>query len=404
MNRKALGSSLFILAGVFLLSFCSGEKRERPVVALPVEVATVVQKQVPVQLRTIGTVQPYSTVTVKSRVAGQIMQVSFAEGQDVTKGTLLFMIDPRPFEATLKQAEANLERDLAHVRQAEANLERGMAQEKNAKADADRFKMLFEKGVVAQQQYDKFRTDWEALVATVEADRAAKANAEATVLADRAAVENAKLQLSYCSIHSPMDGRTGSLIVQEGNIIKENDANLVVINQITPIYVTFSAPEQSLREIRKYMAIGNLKVHAMIPNDEASPEEGFISFVDNAVDSSTGTIKLKGTFTNKGKRLWPGQFVNVVLTLTQVPHAAVVPSQAIQTGQQGQYVFVVKTDLTVETRPVVSGLTLNNETVVQKGLLPGEIVVTDGQLRLYPGAKVEIKNSNSTTPQKPKAS
>ena len=372
--------------------------------ALPVEVATVVRKQVPVQLRTIGTVQAYSTVTVKSRVAGQIMRVSFTEGQDVTKGALLFIIDPRPFEATLKQAEANLERDLAQVRQAEANLERDMAQEKNAKADADRYKMLFEKGVVARQQYDKFRTDWEALVATVQADRAARANAEAAVLADRAAVENANLQLSYCSIHSPMDGRTGSLIVQEGNLIKENDANLVVINQIAPIYVTFSVPEQYLREIRKYMATGNLKVHTMVPNDEGLPEEGFISFVDNAVDSSTGTIKLKGTFTNKGKRLWPGQFVNVVLTLTQVPHAAVVPSQAIQTGQQGQYVFVVKTDLTVETRPIVSGLTLNNETVVQKGLHPGEIVVTDGQLRLYPGAKVEIKNSNSATPQKPKAS
>jgi len=402
MNRKAFCSSLFILTGLFLLSSCSGEKRERPLVALPIEVATVVQKQVPVQLRTIGTVQAYSTVTVKSRVAGQIMRVSFTEGQDVTKGALLFMIDPRPFEATLKQAEANLERDLAQVRQAEANLERDMAQEKNAKADADRYQMLFEKGVVARQQYDKVRTDWEALVATVQADRAARANAEATVLADRAAVENAKLQLSYCSIHSPMDGRTGSLIVQEGNIIKENDANLVVVNQIAPIYVTFSVPEQYLREIRKYMAMGNLKVHTMAPNDDASPEEGFISFVDNAVDSSTGTIKLKGTFTNKGKLLWPGQFVNVVLTLTQVPHAAVVPSQAIQTGQQGQYVFVVKTDLTVETRPIVSGLTLNNETVVQEGLHPGEIVVTDGQLRLYPGAKVEIINSNSATPQKPK--
>ena len=373
-------------------------------VALPVEVATVVQKRVPVQLRTIGTVQAYSTVTVKSRVAGQIMRVSFTEGQDVTRGALLFVIDPRPFEAVLKQVEANLEKNLAQVRQAEANLERDMAQEKNAKADAERLKILFEKGVVPQQQYDKLQTNWEALVATVQADRAAKANAEAAVLADKAAIENAKLQLSYCSIHSPMDGRTGSLIVQEGNIVKENDANLVVVNQIAPIHVTFSVPEQYLQEIRKYMAMGNLKVNALVPNDHASPEEGLISFVDNAVDSSTGTIKLKGTFANKGKRLWPGQFVNVVLTLTQVPRAAVVPSQAIQTGQQGQYVFVVKKNLTVEIRPIASGLTLNNETVVQKGLDPGEIVVTDGQLRLYPGAKVEIKNSNSVPPQKPKSS
>ena len=373
-------------------------------VALPVEVATVVQKQVPVQLRTIGTVQAYSTVTVKSRVAGQIMRVSFREGQDVTKGELLFMIDPRSFEAMLKQAEANLERDLAHVRQAEANLERDMAQEKNAKADADRYQMLLDKGVVARQQYDKVRTDWEALVATVQADRAARANAEAAVLADRAAVENAKLQLSYCSIHSPMDGRTGSLIVQEGNIVKENDANLVVINQINPIFVSFSVPEQYLGEIKKYMRAGTLKVEAMVPNNEGAPYHGFISFVDNAVDTGTGTIKLKGTFTNTDRRLWPGQFVNVVLTLTTESNVIVVPSEAIQTGQEGQYVFVVKQDLTVESRSVVAGRTVNGETVVQKGLRADEKVVTDGQLRLYPGAKVEIKNSNSSTPQKPKAS
>ena len=372
-------------------------------VALPVEVVPVVQKTVPVQLRIIGNVQAYSTVTLKSRVPGQVMRVYFAEGQDVTKGELLFIIDPRPFEAALKQAEANLERDLAHVKQAESNLVRDMAQEKNAKADMDRYGMLFEKGVVARQQHDKFRTDWEALVATVEADRAAKANAEATVLADRAALENAKLQLSYCSIHSPVEGRTGSLIVQEGNIIKENDANLVVINQINPIYVTFSVPEQYLGDMKKYMRAGTLKVEATVPNNEGAPHQGFISFVDNAVDTGTGTIKLKGTFTNKDGRLWPGQFVNVVLTLTQVPNATVVPFQAIQTGQQGQYVFVVKTDLTVETRSIVSGFTLDNETVVQKGLQPGEIVVTDGQLRLYPGAKVENNTSDSATATKKKA-
>jgi multidrug efflux system membrane fusion protein len=403
VNRKAFCSSIFLFIGLFLLSSCSGEKNERPVVALPVEVAPVVQKTVPVQLRIIGNVQAYSTVTLKSRVPGQVMRVYFTEGQDVTQGELLFMIDPRPFEAALKQAEANLERDLAHVKQAESNLVRDMAQEKNAKADMDRYRMLFEKGVVARQQYDKFRTDWEALVATVEADRAAEANAEATVLADRAALENAKLQLSYCSIHSPLEGRTGSLIVQEGNIIKENDANLVVINQINPICVSFSIPEQYLGDMKKYMRAGTLKVEAIVPNNEGAPHQGFISFVDNAVDTGTGTIKLKGTFTNKDRRLWPGQFVNVVLKLTQVPNAAVVPSQAIQTGQQGQYVFVVKTDHTVETRSIVSGFTLDNETVVQKGLQPGEIVVTDGQLRLYPGAKVENNTSDPATATKKQA-
>jgi len=404
MNRKAFCSSVFIVTGLLLLSSCSGEKRERPVVALPVEVATVVRKTVPVQLRVIGNVQAYSTVTVKSRVAGQIMQVYFKEGDDVKKGELLFMIDPRPFEAALKQAEANLERDLAQVKQAEANLERDRAQERNAEAEANRYKLLFERGVVAQQQYDKFRTDWEALVATVEANRAARANAEAAVLADRAAIENAKLQLSYCSIHSPMDGRTGSLLLQEGNIIKENDVSLVVINQITPIYVSFSVPEQYLGEIKKYMRAGNLKVEAIVPNNEGSPYQGFISFVDNAVDTATGTIKLKGTFTNKDRRLWPGQFTNVVLTLTTEPNAIVVPSQTIQTGQQGQYVFIVDPDLTVESRSVVVGRTTDGETVIVKGLTPDEKVVTDGQLRLYPGAKVEIKNSNSAPSPKPKPS
>jgi multidrug efflux system membrane fusion protein len=403
VNTKAFRSSLFLFTGLVLLSSCSGEKKERPDVALPVEVAPVIQKTVPVQLRIIGNVQAYSTVTVKSRVAGQIMRVSFREGQDVTKGELLFMIDPRPFEAVLKQAEANLERDLAHVNQTESNLIKDMAQEKNAKADADRYQMLLEKGVVARQQYDKVRTDWEALVATVQADTAARADAEAAVLADRAAVENAKLQLSYCSIHSPIDGLTGGLIVQEGNIVKENDANLVVINQINPIFVSFSVPEQYLEEIKKYMKAGTLKVEATVPNNEGIPHQGFISFVDNAVDTGTGTIKLKGTFNNKERRLWPGQFVNVVLTLTQVPNATVVPFQAIQTGQQGQYVFVVKTDHTVETRSIVSGFTLDNETVVQKGLQPGEIVVTDGQLRLYPGAKVENNTSPSATGTKKKA-
>jgi multidrug efflux system membrane fusion protein len=403
MDRKAFCSSIFLFIGLFLLSSCSGEKKERPVVALPVEVAPVVQKTVPVQLRIIGNVQAYSTVTVKSRVAGQIMRVYFREGQDVTKGELLFMIDPRPFEAALKQAEANLERDLAQVKQAEANLERDRAQERNAEAEANRYKLLFERGVVARQQYDKFRTDWEALVATVEADRAAKANAEAAVLADRAAIENAKLQLSYCSIHSPMDGRTGSLLVQEGNIIKENDVSLVVINQITPIYVSFSAPEQYLGEIKKYMRTGTLKVEAIVPNNEGSTYQGFISFVDNAVDTATGTIKLKGTFTNKERRLWPGQFTNVVLTLTSEPNTIVVPSQTIQTGQQGQYVFIVNPDLTVESRSVVVGRTTDGETVIVKGLTPDEKVVTDGQLQLYPGVKVEIKNADSTTATKKKA-
>jgi membrane fusion protein, multidrug efflux system len=388
---KSSGSFSIFLILLTFLSTCSGGKKERPAAALPVEIAPAVQKTVPVQLQTIGNVQAYSTVSVKSRIAGQLMRVHFKEGQDVKKRELLFTIDPRPFEAALKQVEANLERDMAQVKQAEANLERDTAQAKNVQVDAGRYKLLFEKGVVAKQQFDNFRTSAEALEATVRADAAAKVNAEAAVLADRAAVENAKLQLSYCSIRSPMDGRTGSLIAQEGNMIKENDLVMVVINQMTPIYVSFSVPEQYLAEIKKYMPLRKLTVQAIIPNDEVHPEEGFVSFVDNTVDTATGTIRLKGTFANKEKRLWPGQFVDVVLTLTEQPNAIVVPSRAVQTGQEGQYVFVVKPDLTVESRPLVVGRTHNNETVIAKGLKAEEKVVTDGQLRLYPGAKVDIK-------------
>jgi multidrug efflux system membrane fusion protein len=366
---------LGLLLLAVLSSGCSKEKSGNSVSApIPVTVGTAIQKTVPVQLRAIGNVQAYSTVTVKSKVGGELVRVHFTEGRDVKKGDLLFTIDPRPFEAALKQAEANLQKDLA--------------QEKNAQEDARRYEFLIQKGVVARQQYDKFRTDADAL--------------QATVLADRAAVENAKIQLGYCSIHSPIDGRTGSLMVNQGNIIKAEDINLLVINQIIPIDVTFYVPEQFLPEIKKYMASGKLQVDALVPMNEEKPEKGVITFIDNAVDSNTGTIRLKGTFANRERKLWPGQFVNVVLTLTTEPNAIVVPTQAIQTGQEGQYVFVVKQDLTVESRPVVAGRSASSETVVQKGLQAGEKVVTDGQLRLYPGARVEIKSSDSTTATKKK--
>jgi len=362
-----------MLGLLFLAIFstgCSNEKPRKPASApIPVTVSTATQKTVPVQLHAIGNVQAYSTVTIKSKVGGELVRVHFTEGQDVKKGDLLFTIDPRPYEAALKQAEANLQRDLA--------------QAKHAQEDARRYEFLIQKGVVARQQYDKFRTDADAL--------------EATVLADRAAVENAKIQLGYCSIHSSIDGRTGSLMVQQGNIIKADDINLIVINQIIPIDVAFSIPERFLQEIKKYMALGKIQIDAFIPTDEERPEKGVITFIDNAVDSNTGTIRLKGTFFNRERKLWPGQFVNVILTLTTEPNAIVVPSQAIQTGQEGQYVFVVKQDLTVESRPVVAGRTVNGETVVQKGLKADEKVVTDGQLRLYPGAQVEIKTSDSAT-------
>jgi len=394
--QALLGGVLGLICFAAFSSACSNEKPQKPAsVPLPVMVSTATQKTVPVQLRTIGNVQAYSTVTVKSKVGGELVRVHFTEGQDVKRGDLLFTIDPRSFEAALKEAEAKLERDLAQVQQAKANLERDLFRAKNAEDDAKRYEFLIEKGVVTRQQYEKMRADADALEATVRADRAAVENAEASVRADRAAVENAKIQLGYCLIRSPMDGRTGSLLIHQGTIVKAEDIHLLTILQIVPIYVSFSVPEQYLLDIKKFTALGTLRVEAVVPMNEDRVEKGAITFIDNTVDSSTGTIRLKGTFENRERRLWPGQFVNVALTLTTEPNVIVVPSHAIQTGQEGQYVFVVKQDMTVESRPVVVGRTVDRETVVQKGLHADEKVVIDGQLRLYPGARVEIKNSES---------
>ncbi len=397
---EILGLLLFVIFN----SACSNEKSNKPAsLSFPVTVSTAIQKTVPIQLRAIGNVQAFSTVTVRSKVGGEIIRVHLKEGQDVKKGELLFSIDPRPFEAALKEAEAKLESDLAQVQQAKANLERDLIRAKNAEEDARRYEFLIQKGVVARQQYEKLRADADALEASARADRAAVENAEAAVRADRATIENAKIRLGYCFIQSPMDGRTGSLLIHQGTIVKAEDIPLLTIHQIIPIYVAFSVPEQYLLDIKKFMTLGTLRIEAVVPMNEERVEKGAITFIDNTVDSSTGTIRLKGTFENKERRLWPGQFINVVLTLTTEPNAIVVPSQAIQTGQEGQYVFVVRQDLTVESRPVVVGRTINDETVVQKGLQIDEKVVTDGQLRLYPRARVEIKPAEPATAPKKKA-
>ena len=355
--------------GILLLAAagaCGNRGQQGPPPAVPVMAATVVQKTVPLEIRAIGNCQAYSTVEVKSLVEGEINQVHFTEGQDVAKGDLLFTIDPRPFEAALKQAEATLAKDKALA--------------ENAQADVKRYEFLIEKQAVARQQYDQILTNAKAL--------------EATVRVDQAAVDNAKLTLSYCFIRSPIDGTTGNLRITVGNVIKANDVPLVTINQIKPIYVAFSMPEQSLGEIKQYEEKGELKVEAFPTNDQTGGEEGTLTFIDNTVDTATGTILLKGTFSNESRRLWPGQFVNVRLILATQPNAIIVPSQAVQTGQEGPYVFVINPeDLTVEARPVVVNRTINNDTIIDKGLAPGEEVVTDGQLQLVPGAKVEIKGS-----------
>jgi multidrug efflux system membrane fusion protein len=306
-------------------------------------------------------------VSVKARVDGQIIAVEFKDGVPVKKGEILFRIDPRPYEATLRQAEANALRDVAARDQARS-------QEK-------RYQELLEKNFISKEAYAQIRTNAE--------------TADATAKASRAALENARLNLEYCTIRSPLDGFVGKTLVQAGNLVRANDANpLVVINQVRPIYVNFAVPEQNLPEVRQYMAKGALTVEVIPPDNQPAPPRGRLIFIDNAVDPSTGTIQLKATFANSDSALWPGQFVDVALTLT-TSRAVVVPTQAVQAGQQGPFVFVVKPDSTVESRPVKVGRRLAREIVVEQGLKGGERVVTDGQLRQVPGARVEIK------PQKP---
>ncbi|MCF8145304.1 MAG: efflux RND transporter periplasmic adaptor subunit [Deltaproteobacteria bacterium] len=396
------------------------EGNQKQKTAAPVTVSSAIRKDVPVQLITIGNVEPYASVAIKSLVDGQVTKAAFQEGQEVKKGDLLFVIDPRPFEAALKQAEAILERDLSAVKEAQANrvsngsqlkhaqaiLTKDQVEARTARVQAERYGALAAKGNVSKDEYDQVQMKADALNAMVLADEAgvekaraallasdaALEHAQAAVRASRANLQNVRLRLEYCYIHSPLTGRTGNLHVKEGNIIKANDAVLVEIHQVHPIYVAFSVPEQELQTIRRHPILGDLKVEARIPGDRKETEQGRLTFIDNSVDRTTGTIRLKGTFLNEENRLWPGQFVDVVVILDMERDVTVVPSQAVQTGQEGPYTFIVTQELTAEYRKLTLGRTLNGETVVTGGLSPGERVVTDGSLRLVPGMKVEIKS------------
>jgi multidrug efflux system membrane fusion protein len=360
----------------------------------PVTVAQAQARDIPIQIRQIGSVEPVAVIAVKAQISGELNQVFFKEGQEIKKGDQLFEIDPRPYQQALDQAQAAVQKDLALVTQAEANLARDQAQALNAKQQAKRYDQLAKEGVISKDQNDTYQTASQVSDEAVRADQAAINSAQASVVSDRSAIETAKLNLSYCYIRSPIDGRAGSLLLQAGNLVKANDTTaLVNINQLQPVYVTFSAPEQLLPEIRRYNAEHTLTVSGTgVANgsNNGVTATGQLSFIDNIVDSTTGTIKLKATFPNSDHSLWPGQFINVVMTLRTLDHATVVPSEAIQSGQKGQFAFVVKPDQTVETRLVSVGQTIDNQIVVQSGISPGETVVTDGQLRLFPGARVRV--------------
>jgi multidrug efflux system membrane fusion protein len=364
-TEKIISNLLICLLVLLSCASCTA-KKEKPKVkpAVPVKVTVALQKDMPIQVKAIGNIEAFTSVAIKSQVSGQIARVHFTEGSDVDKGALLVSIDPEPFRATLSQFEAALAKD--------------QAQAKFAREQASRYEGLLKEGIVTHDQYDMLLSNAESLAAAV--------------VADRAAIKNAKIQLDYCSIRSPISGRTGSIALQTGNLVKANDLPIVTVNQLSPIYATFSIPEKRLTEVKRAMAGNELKIEALIPNEPGSAEAGTISFLDNAVNSATGTIKLKGVFANKSRKLWPGQFTDVLMTLGNRKNAVVVPTNAIQTSQQGEFVYVVKPDNTVEMRPVTSAALAGEETVVEKGLAAGETVVTDGQLRLTPGATVETKD------------
>ncbi len=352
---------------VLPLTSCSAQKAQTAGAPppVPVSVATATQESLPVEIHAIGVVEPSETVQVKSQIGGELMNVRFVEGADIHKGDLLLEIDPRPYREALRQAEAALARDGAQLRQAEANLARDAAQSKFASADAARNEEMAKAGLVPRVQSDQSRTNADALQESIRADQAAVESARAAIESDRAAVDRAKLDLTYCEIRSPISGRAGNLLVHAGNLVKANGA------------------------VRQANSVRKLPVEVSLQNEPGKRARGALSVIDNTVDANTGTIRLKATMQNEAGILWPGQFVNVSLTLDTLRNATVLPAEAVQPGQQGQLVYVVKPDKTVESRNVTVGPAVGRKVIIEKGVAPGETVVTDGQLRLFPGARIE---------------
>jgi len=366
--------------------------------AAPVVTTKVVEKDVPVDLPAIGNVEAYATISVRAQVTGQLENIEFHEGDFVKKGEELFTLDRRPFEAALAQAAANLTRDKALLAQAEAQLTRDASNAEYQQLAAERQAALTARGIVSRDQSEQARAQADATAALVKADRAAIESARAQLVAQQAAVDAAKVSLDYTVIRSPLNGRTGVLSVKVGSLVTANNTELTTIARVEPVFVTFSVPAVHLPTIKSHMQGGVLPVVAVPQDAQAQPADGKLAFVDNAVDTTTDTIKLKAAFDNPDHRLWPGQFARVTLRLDTLPHAMVVPAQAVQTGQDGQYVFVVKNDQTVEQRSVVPGQRVGDDVVIQKGLASGETVVTEGQLRLEAGARVTTDLSGRGAP------
>lgn len=370
MMLKRFPHLLLSITTSLFLTACPAKKAENPKGRPPAAVMTALssQQDVPVQLKAIGTMEASESITVKAQISGELTQVAFREGADVEKGALLFRIDSRPYVAALKKAEAAVARDRVVM--------------ENARRNYERYRQLVKEGIVTEEQ--------------AEAHRTAAESAAATMAAGQAEIDNARAQLSYCTITAPVSGRLGQLTVDRGNVVKANESALVTINKLSPIRASFTVPEKELPEVKRQLASGRLELKATVPDAAEINEKGIVTFIDNTVDPTTGTIRLKGTFENKQKHLWPGQFVNLSLILSVRKNAVVVPAQAVQTGQKGQFVFVVKPDNTAEMRGVATGPVSNGIAVIETGLQPGEQVVVDGQMRVIPGGKVDIRQPQKT--------
>ena len=362
--RRSAGAAALAVA----LAAC-GKDAPPPRPTVPVTVAAVQQRSVPQEISAIGTVTPIQTVSVCAQVSAVILRVGFQEGDEVRVGQLLFQLDPRPFQAALDQALANLAKDRAQL--------------VNARQEVVRYQTLVQSDLATQEQFDQFKANADA--------------AEAAVTADSAAVQTARLNLEYTTIRAPIAGRTGSLLLRVGNLVPSSVVTpLVVINQLRPIAVSFSVPQKYLDDIQRFNARGPLAVEIRPSNDTTVSVHGTLTFVNNQVDTTTGTIQLKATFANGDRKLWPGEFVVVRLVLTVERDVLTVPSQAVMTGQNGTYVYLVNPDYTVRAQDVTAGRSADDYVVIEKGLTSGQLVVTDGQLRLVPGARVQIKNATAS--------
>jgi multidrug efflux system membrane fusion protein len=368
---------------------------ERP--PAPVTVTAAVAQDVSNYLDALGKIVARETVAIQPQVSGRITQIHFTDGANVRKGQRLFTIDPRPFEANVRQAQANLARDAALKKQAEANLAREVARENWGRAQVDRYRTLVEQGVVAKEQYEQLRAEYDSLRANSEAARAVVRSADETIKVDSAAIETAKVELSYCFIHSPIDGRAGQRLVDIGNVVNpggqgnEQGNALLVIERLNPIYADFTISQNHLSAVQREMQQGSLKTEVRLPDSAGESVTGQLTFVDNAVQNETGQVTLRATLPNPDQRFWPGRFVNVRLVLSTTIGAVLVPVSAPQMSANGSYVYVVKPDLTAEQRTVSLGQRQGDLIVVEKGVAAGEQIVTNGQLGVTPGGKVLVE-------------